>query len=53
MSALDAPAHVLAADDADVSFDPVTNRLPGLEQYDAVQRLREPAYRTARAARSR
>ncbi|MDI6910051.1 hypothetical protein [Nocardioides sp.] len=39
--------------DADVSFDPVANRLPGLEQYDAVERLREPAYHSARAGRSR
>ncbi len=36
----------------DVAFDPVANRLPGLEQYDAVERLREPAYRIARASRS-
>jgi hypothetical protein len=42
----------LPADDSDVSFDPVTNQLPGLEQYDAVERLREPSYRTARASRS-
>ena len=32
----------------DVRFDPVLATLPGLEQYDWVVRLREPAYRTAR-----
>jgi hypothetical protein len=37
--------------DALVSFDPMTNRVPGLEPYDWVQRLREPAYRTARRTR--
>jgi hypothetical protein len=36
------------AADADVSFDAVTNPLPGLEPYDWVRRLREPAYRSAR-----
>ena len=35
-----------------VSFDPVLNRLPGLEQYGVVARLRRPAYRTARRSRS-
>lgn len=40
--------------DADpvVSFDPVRNRLPGLEQYPAVVRLREPAYLRARRSRT-
>jgi hypothetical protein len=38
-------------EDRDISFDPVENRLPGLDQYPVVQRLREPAYRTARATR--
>ena len=38
--------------DEKVSFDPVLNRLPGLEQYDALARLRLPAYRTARRSRS-
>jgi len=42
----------LLADDQDVSFDPVLHQVPGLEQYDAVERLREPAYRSARASRS-
>lgn len=37
--------------DAPVSFDPVRNPLPGLEAYDWVRRLREPAYRTARHSR--
>jgi hypothetical protein len=35
----------------DISFDPVVNRPPGLEQYDAFARLRLPAYRTARRTR--
>lgn len=35
----------------EVSFDPVLNRPPGLEQYDALARLRLPAYRTARRSR--
>ena len=35
-----------------VSFDPVLNRLPGLEQYGVVARLRLPAYRTARRSRA-
>jgi hypothetical protein len=34
-----------------VSFDPVLNRLPGLEQYDLVARLRLPAYHAARRSR--
>lgn len=34
-----------------VSFDPLANRLPGLEQYPAVVRLREPAYARARSTR--
>lgn len=40
------------ATDPEISFDPVANQLPGLEQYDAVERLREPSYHTARASRS-
>lgn len=35
----------------DVSFDPVLRVLPGLAHYRVVARLREPAYRTARAQR--
>ena len=35
-----------------VSFDPVLNRLPGLEQYELVSRLRSPAYRAARRSRA-
>lgn len=34
-----------------VSFDPVLNPLPGLDTYDWVRRLREPAYATARHTR--
>lgn len=37
--------------DALVSFDPVVNQVPGLETYDWVRRLREPAYVVARRAR--
>jgi len=40
-----------AADQRRVSFDPVLNTLPGLEPYDWVRRLREPAYRVARRTR--
>ncbi|WP_121253834.1 hypothetical protein [Nocardioides ferulae] len=39
------------AGDPDVSFDPVRNQLPGLDQYRMVERLREPAYAQARASR--
>jgi hypothetical protein len=39
------------AADEPVSFDPVLNRLPGLEPYDWVRRLREPSYATARQSR--
>lgn len=42
-----------AEGDADISFDPVLNRLPGLDQYGWVERLREPAYGEARADRGR
>lgn len=38
-------------DDPALSFDPVLRQLPGLRQYDAVARLREPAYVRARRAR--
>jgi len=37
--------------DPTVSFDAVENRIPGLEQYDWVTRLREPAYALARRSR--
>lgn len=37
--------------DLPVSFDPVRNVLPGLETFDWVRRLREPAYVTARQSR--
>lgn len=39
------------AGDQSISFDPVENRLPGLDQYGWVERLREPAYDEARAQR--
>jgi hypothetical protein len=50
------PFAVLSVSDEDcgdptVSFDPVLNQVPGLEQYPAVVRLREPAYRSARRTR--
>jgi hypothetical protein len=48
--------EVALADDAGpdplVSFDPVRNQLPGLDNYEWVRRLREPAYLTARRTRS-
>ena len=44
----DAPG---SAADADVSFDPVLNSVPGLDPYDWVARLREPSYRSARRSR--
>ena len=36
----------------EISFDPVRNRLGGLEQYPVVTRLREPSYRSARRSRT-
>ena len=39
------------AGDPTISFDPVLNQLPGLEQYDAVVKLRAPAYDAARDSR--
>jgi len=38
--------------DEAVSFDPIRNTLPGLAQYAAVRRLREPAYSAARSSRN-
>ena len=38
-------------DDGDISFDPVLQRLPGLDQYGWIERLREPAYDEARTDR--
>lgn len=38
-------------DDAEASYDPVTNPLPGLEQYAWVSHLREHSYATARRLR--
>lgn len=40
-----------AGRDPTISFDPVRNPLPGLDLYDWVTRLREPAYLTARRMR--
>lgn len=37
--------------DPTMSFDPVLHPVPGLEVYDWVHRLREPAYRAARRSR--
>ena len=37
--------------DAMVSFNPVRNTVPGLDNYEWVRRLREPAYRRARRTR--
>lgn len=37
--------------DEPISFDPVRNTLPGLAQYAAVRRIREPAYDAARSSR--
>lgn len=42
-----------AGPDPLVSFDPVRNTLPGLENYEWVRRLRAPAYGTARFTRRR
>ncbi|GAA4704667.1 hypothetical protein [Nocardioides conyzicola] len=38
--------------DTEISFDPVQHQIPGLRQYPAVRRLREPAYLRARRSRS-
>ena len=45
--------HQDPVDEADLplSFEPVSNVLPGLETYEWVRRLREPAYTTARRSR--
>jgi hypothetical protein len=40
------------AGDPEISFDPMLNRVPDLEPYDWVRRLREPAYLGARRSRS-
>jgi hypothetical protein len=37
--------------DEEITFDPIRNPLPGLGQYAAVRRLREPAYTAARSSR--
>lgn len=43
--ALGAP---LAPSDPPIRFDPIENQVPGLRNYPVVQRLREPAYASAR-----
>jgi hypothetical protein len=48
---LDLEQEPVDAADEPVSFDPVLNRLPGLEPYDWVRRLRESSYATARQSR--
>ena len=40
-----------APGDPTISFDPVDHPVTGLDHYAAVDRLREPAYRTARRSR--
>lgn len=45
LSRLDAPDQLL-------SFDPLCNTVPGLDNYRWVHRLREPSYATARRSRS-
>lgn len=40
------------APDEPVSFDPLVNTLPGLDNFEWVDRLREPAYLVARHSRS-
>lgn len=37
--------------DDPIAFDPMTNVIPGLEPYEWVRQLREPAYRAARRSR--
>jgi len=39
--------------DPDLSFDPLLNTLPGLDNFEWVRRLREPAYATARRTSGR
>lgn len=41
-----------SADDEPISFDPVRNQVPGLQQYPAFIQLREPSYAQARRSRS-
>src|SRR3954471_22958646 len=43
--------HPDAEPDAPISFDPLLNTLPGLDNYTWVRRLREPSYLTARQSR--
>ena len=48
---LELDRDVTDGDDVPLSFDPVENPLPGLETYEWIRRLREPAYATARRSR--
>jgi hypothetical protein len=48
---LDLGPHPEVADDEPLSFDPLLNTVPGLENYGWVTRLREPSYLTARRSR--
>ena len=41
------------AGDGPITFDPVRNQLPDLEQFPTVAKLREPSYDKARASRTR
>ncbi|QNN55056.1 hypothetical protein H9L09_14165 [Nocardioides mesophilus] len=44
---------VADAEDAEITFDPLLHTAPGLENYPWVERLREPAYVTARRTSGR
>jgi len=46
------PGSPRTAPDEPISFDPLLNTLPGLENYGWVRRLREPSYLSARRSRS-
>jgi hypothetical protein len=41
-------AALTPEDDPPIRFDPIENPVPGLTNYPAVTRLREPAYAAAR-----
>jgi hypothetical protein len=45
------PDRPTTAPDQPISFDPLLNTLPGLENYGWVRRLREPSYLSARRSR--
>ena len=50
-AALSLDGDPIEGPDAEISFDPLQNEVPGLVNYDAVRLLREPAYLTARRSR--